>query len=200
MKIVGVGCGPGMLTQEAIAVIGEAVRIYGSGRAIGMVKCHIRDDCPVIEIADYGKIRELEHDAVILSTGDPMLAGLGFAGAEVIPGISSMQLAFARLGLSLANASVVVAHGGGHENAMKDVAEELKRGRTVFMIVDPGFSVRDLGRYVSSSGLQCDIAVCEDLGYPSERIAIATTSAPPETRSRLFSVVLGKLGERSGSD
>jgi hypothetical protein len=34
MRIVGVGCGPGMLTEEAIHALKDARRVYGSRRAI----------------------------------------------------------------------------------------------------------------------------------------------------------------------
>ena len=38
MKIVGVGCGPGLITEQAAQVIRSARLIYGSGRAIEMVQ------------------------------------------------------------------------------------------------------------------------------------------------------------------
>ena len=38
MKIVGVGCGPGMLTEQAIREISRASLIYGSDRAIDLAK------------------------------------------------------------------------------------------------------------------------------------------------------------------
>lgn len=41
MKIVGVGCGPGMLTEEAISAIESADLIYGSERALELASAHI---------------------------------------------------------------------------------------------------------------------------------------------------------------
>ncbi|MFA7198158.1 MAG: cobalt-precorrin-7 (C(5))-methyltransferase, partial [Methanoculleus sp.] len=38
MKIVGVGCGPGMMTAEAARVIAGASLIYGSARAIALAR------------------------------------------------------------------------------------------------------------------------------------------------------------------
>lgn len=35
------------------------------------------------------------------------------------------------------------------------------------------------------------VAVCEDLGYPSERVAEGTAEHPPVVQSRLFCVVAG---------
>jgi cobalt-precorrin-7 (C5)-methyltransferase len=99
MKIVGVGAGKNLLTSEAIDAIESASVIYGSKRAIELVSDHIKGVCR--EIEDYSGISELPDDVVVLSTGDPMISGLGrFAkpGDVVIPGISSLQVACARLG------------------------------------------------------------------------------------------------------
>jgi len=53
MIIVGVGAGPGMLTQEAISAIRSADLIYGSKRAIELVRDHITIGCTVEVIEDY---------------------------------------------------------------------------------------------------------------------------------------------------
>jgi len=47
MKIVGVGAGPGMLTQEAARAIRMARLIYGSTRAIDLVREEIGPGCNV---------------------------------------------------------------------------------------------------------------------------------------------------------
>ena len=40
-------------------------------------------------------------------------------------------------------------------------------------------------------GAPSRVAVCEDLGYPSERVAEGTAEHPPVVQSRLFCVVVG---------
>lgn len=190
MMIVGVGCGPGMLTGEAARAVADARLVYGSARAIALARPHIRAGCEVHEIEDYRALRSLPADAVVLSTGDPMLAGLGYLGGEVIPGISSMQIAFARLGVSLVRGVVVNAHGKDHVAAIGDAADEIARGKVVFLIADPAFSVRDLAAALPE---KTRIAVCEDLGYPEERIAVGTGEEPPVPVSGLFVVVAGRF-------
>lgn len=194
MKVIGVGCGPGLLTQEALMELRDARKLYGSGRAIELAKDHISPGCEVLKIADYSKIGEMPGDAVILSTGDPMLAGLGRAGAENVPGISSMQVAFARLGLPLVGAIALSAHGRGHEMAIYETMDELRRGRHVYIIADPGFDIKVLARRLLSEGLDCHLAICEDLGYNKERISVGTAVSPPAARSKLFSVVAWREG------
>lgn len=193
MKVVGTGCGPGMITLEAIEEIRNARRIYGSARAIELVREHIGEACEVNEIKDYKKLAELPDDTVLLSTGDPMLAGLGGCGSVIIPGISSMQVAFSRLKLPLSEAVVVSAHGRDHEAAVRRTAEEVARSRIVFLIADPGFNVKKLARHLAGCGMPCDIVLCEELGYPGERIVKGSVSSPPEAESGMFSLVIGSL-------
>jgi cobalt-precorrin-7 (C5)-methyltransferase len=193
MKIVGVGCGPGMLTEEAIRAIGAALLIYGSARAIELAAAYIPAGCAVHEITDYSRLRDLPAHAVLLSTGDPMLAGLGFLRGEIVPGISSLQVACARLGFSLTRVVVVNAHGKDHDAAVREAAAEIGRNRLVFLIADPAFPVTELAAALRSSHPGCRIAVCEHLGYPEERVMIGTAADPPASASDLFVVVAGEF-------
>lgn len=192
MKVVGVGCGPGMLTLDAIKEIAGAKKIYGSRRAIDIANKHIAEGCEVIEIEDYAKLREEKSDAVALSTGDPLLAGLSYLGGDIVPGISSMQVAFARLRLPLSGSSIVIAHGTGHEAAIDETVAELKRCKIVFIVAEPGFEVRKLASGLTENEMNVNIAVCQDLGYESEKISVGTTLLPPVADSRLFCLVVGK--------
>jgi cobalt-precorrin-7 (C5)-methyltransferase len=197
MKIVGVGCGPGMLTEQAAQVIRSARFIYGSSRAIEMVKDVIPKNCTVRSISDYRNLSQLPETAVILSTGDPMLAGLGYLPGEVVPGISSLQVAAARLHIPLSHIVVIVAHGRGHEKAMQETVEEIRREKIVFLIADPKFDVTELYRRLGVMGLSVPvkIAVCENLGYPDEKIVVDDLLAPPLPDADLYSLVIGHFGE-----
>ena len=116
------------------------------------------------------------------------MAGLGYLPGEVVPGISSMQVAFARLKVPWTNVAVVNAHGKDHTAAVERAVRDVAAGHVVFIIADPDFSLAALGSALSPD---VRIAVCEDLGYPSERVAEGTAACPPEVRSRLFCVVAG---------
>jgi cobalt-precorrin-7 (C5)-methyltransferase len=190
MIVVGVGCGPGMLTREAINVIEAASLIYGSERSIVLAKAYIDPDCRVEIIKDYGNLDKLPKDSVVLSTGDPMLAGLGYLGDEVIPGVSSMQLAFARLRLPLERGTVVSVHGKGKDDSTKEVAEEVRRGRIVFLLADPSFDVVKFASGLTEHELACKIIVCENLGYENESIGFGNNLRPPRIASELFSLIV----------
>jgi cobalt-precorrin-7 (C5)-methyltransferase len=154
VKVVGVGCAPGMLTEEAVRILGEARKVYGSRRAIEIARGAIPRTCEVHEIRDYSTL-SIPGDAVLLSTGDPMLAGLGDRGGEVIPGISSLQLAFARLRLPLARVAVVDGHARDAPQAIASVVEEVRRGKIVFLLPDPSFPLEALARALREEGIPC---------------------------------------------
>ena len=191
MKIVGVGCGPGMLTEEAIRVIGSATLVYGSDRAIEIARQYIPRGCPVKTIDDFKALHTLPADAVVLSTGDPMLAGLGYLKGEVVPGISSLQIAAARLHIPLARIVPVVAHGTGHEQGMNDTVTAVSQKKIVFLLADPKFDTSKLYMHLRALEIRVNIAVCEKLGYPDERIAVGTPDSPPWIKSGVYSLVIG---------
>jgi len=191
MKIIGVGCGPGLLTDQAKKELKKARSAYGSDRAIGLARAYLPGNCAVSSIDDYKKLPELPDEAVILSTGDPMLAGLGYLRGEVIPGISSLQVTAARLHIPLSRVAVVVAHGHGHEQGMRDTIEEVQRKRIVFLLADPKFDVPELCRRLAALDIPLQVALCENLAYPDERIIVGDIASPPLPDAPLYSLVIG---------
>lgn len=190
MKIVGVGAAPNLLTQEAISAIQSAEIIFGSRRAIEMAKEHIK--CEAHEITDY-TLRSLPENAVVLSTGDPMLSGLGKYASkedEIIPGISSLQLACARLCIDLEQISVITAHARDIGIVKNRLLMELRSEKKVFLLPDSSFGVAEIASLLKSHGLSRQISVCERLGYPDERIAVGTTEKPPQTHHDMYCMVI----------
>ena len=193
MKIVGVGCGPGLITEQAKHELGNAEIVYGSDRAIDLARAYLPEHCEVRSIDDYKNLPALPDRGVILSTGDPMLAGLGYVKGTVIPGISSLQVAAARLHIPLSRVVVVVAHGHGHDQGIRETAEEVKRDKIVFLLADPKFRVSDLYDQLAGLSLPIRVAVCENLAYPGERIVSGPLSAPPFPASDLYCLVIGNF-------
>ncbi|MCQ8894725.1 MAG: cobalt-precorrin-7 (C(5))-methyltransferase [Methanolinea sp.] len=198
MKIVGVGCGPGMLTVQAIFAISEARLVFGSARALELAHEFISPDAVVHEIEDYKSLHTLPPGAVVLSTGDPMLAGLGYLPGEVVPGISSLQVALARLHIPMADISVVTAHGRDHGAALLRVQEEVTRGKSVFLLADPGFDVWACAHSLSDLPGEVTITLCENLGYPDERLETGSCRDPPIPKTELFCLVIRPGKERGG--
>ena len=192
MKIVGVGIGPGMVTPEAAGAIRQAGLVYGSPRALEIADEHIC--CEASTIEDYARIHELPSDAVVLSTGDPNLSGLGkFAGPKdvVIPGISSLQTACARLKIDLTGIVVVNAHGRNPTPAALNFRLAITSGSTVFLLPSPNFGVDEVVSILESIRLDVPIAVLEKLGYPDEHIEVGTLEKPPNAASQLYCMIVG---------
>lgn len=192
MILVGVGCGPDLITVQAAKIIFNAKRVAGSSKALALVEEYIQEDCRVFVIEGSFRLDEYPDDTVILSTGDPMLVGYEPKDGDVIPGISSLQVAFARLVIPIETVSVVPAVGKSfHGGSIESILEEAKRGRNVFVLADPQFNVPGLAKRLKNRSIKCKIAVCENLGYEDERIAVGTPSKPPKAGSKLFSLVVG---------
>ncbi len=186
MKIVGVGCGPGMLTRAAIQAIKSAHLIVGSERALDLVRDILPRKAETRVIENYKGLRTLPEHAVILSTGDPMISGLGFLGGEVIPGISSVQLGAAKTGVTLTNLFLITAHGRDHDQAVADCCDMISAKRKVCIIADPAFPVITLGQKLADVDPDTQIIICENLGYPDERITKGTARNPPASQGGMF--------------
>ena len=58
------------------------------------------------------------------------------------------------------------------------------------LVADPAFDVQ---AFAAALPPETGVAVCEDLGYPAERIAVGTGAEPPAPRGDLFVVVAGEF-------
>ncbi len=191
MKIVGVGVGPGMITEEGIKAIREALVVYGSKRALEIAQEHIVCEAKIIK--NYKSLHLLPSYAVVLSTGDPMFSGLGqFAGKEdtVIPGISSIQVACARNKVNLTNLCAITVHGRGFELAKAELILELKNGRNIFLLPEEKFGSREVAEILKELELEAELYTCEKLGYPEERISKGTPENPPISKTILYGLLV----------
>jgi cobalt-precorrin-7 (C5)-methyltransferase len=76
---------------------------------------------------------------------------------------------------------------------MQDTVEEVKRGKIVFLLADPKFDVHELYTRLETLSLPLNIALCENLGYPEERILIQDIRSPPRPAEALYSLVIGNF-------
>jgi len=120
------------------------------------------------------KERERKKIAVLVS-GDPGL--FSFLGAisrhlkreeyVVIPGISTFQIAFARIGERWEDATIISLHGRRHE----DLPVRVKESSKVFLLTDQNFPPREIAAFLLENGVENRRAiVMENLTYPDERI------------------------------
>jgi len=196
MKIVGVGAGPRMLTERAIEVVKTARRVYGSARALKLADEYIRGERIILEKYDM----QIEDDACILSTGDPMLSGLGKkapSNAEIIPGISSLQLACARLKVDTTALNVISIHGRQQRESKQKLHRSLRLKQDLFILTDPGFDVSHICSHLDVLGYDGEVIVLEDLGYATEKVSFGRVASPPERQSTLFCLIVRNLTKKN---
>ena len=191
-KIFIIGIGPGSeeyLTLKAVDCVKNCDYTVGSTRAIDLfrdvkntIAFNVKD---LVDKLEEGVELAMNGNSVaILSTGDP-----GFSGVlntvlriskeksfpkeniEVIPGISSLQLAAARNHIQWDSANVMTFHG--REN-IEDILPVINNGKTTIAL--PSRKVKDMAQFLIDNGVDenREVVVCERLSYPDERIVDAT--------------------------
>lgn len=171
------------LAQYA-APVGRGQRTMAVTRDIDGVMSFIRDELAV-------------HNVVVMVSGDPGYYSLldalrrefSIEQIIVIPGISSMQLAFARLALPWHDARLVSFHG------RRPQLEELiyREGSVIGMLTDTKFTSRTIPPILIKAGwpLSAKLHICTRLSYDDEQIqTILLRQAPeyPETASGILIV------------
>ena len=190
-KIYIVGIGPGSseyLTKKAIDTVKSSDYTVGSTRAIelfddvtGKIAFNVKD---LLDKLEEGVELACSGNTVsILSTGDP-----GFSGVlntvlrisyeknfpkeniEVVPGISSLQLAAAKCHIQWDNANVMTFHG--REN-IEDILPVINNGKVTIAL--PSRKVKDMAQFLLDNGVDPErkVVVCERLSYPDEKIVEA---------------------------
>ncbi|WP_400199179.1 cobalt-precorrin-7 (C(5))-methyltransferase [Methanobrevibacter smithii] len=191
-KIYIIGIGPGSseyLTKKAVDTVKTSDYTVGSTRAIDLfddvnnkIAFNVKD---LLDKLEKGVDLAIEGNTVsILSTGDPGFSGvlntvLRIANEknfpeekiEVIPGISSLQLAAARNHIQWDNANVMTFHG--REN-IEDILKVINNGKTTIAL--PSKKVRDMAQFLLDNGVDEDreVVVCERLSYDDEKIVRST--------------------------
>lgn len=197
-KIIIVGCGPG-----AESYITPAAREAAQRADVLIVSRRLQDLFPEIaaERIDSGTDvegtidtmaarRDAGLQVVLLATGDPGIASLaqpvirrfGRENCKVIPGISSVQVAFARLGVGWEDARIVSAHSRDPEESTADLRDTDKLailgGREGSLRWAQGLIAEMAGRRVF---------LCEELTLPDEKVrevqAHELTEVPVSSRA-----------------
>lgn len=196
-----VGAGPGSreyLLPLAWNAVEEADLLVGGGSALslfeaaGKEKIQIKGDLQ--GVLDYiAEVRETKRVVVLLS-GDPGFFSLlprlrkrfGRENLRVIPGISSLQLACARLGLHWHDMAVVSVHGRGLEQL-----EMVCSASKVAVLTDEHCTPAAVCRYFLERGCHFTLVwVLTNLGRPGEEITLTGLEEGAEIDDRGNSIVI----------
>ncbi|NTU42435.1 MAG: precorrin-6y C5,15-methyltransferase (decarboxylating) subunit CbiE [Nitrospirales bacterium] len=164
--------------------------------------------------------RAQTKNIVLLASGDPLFSGIGRKAVqefgkeivEIIPDLSSIQLAFARIKEPWEDAFLMSLHGGPDPEKRRrlpyerrDIPLLLERHPKIAIFTDRENNPRTIAEALQQaavshqpSGLR--VFVCEKLGYPDERV---TEGSPEEIAQMSFAepnvVIVKKTEDRCQS-
>jgi cobalt-precorrin-7 (C5)-methyltransferase len=196
-KISIVGVGPGAedyVTPIAKKTVRDADVVVGADRALVLFADDIKGETmkltaktmnaslkQVVELAKKGRA------VAILSTGDPGFSGLlrtfsRIARGQdieinVVPGISSVQVCAARLGMPWDDAELFTFHEGARAKEKESLVKAIENGRTVMLLPDAkDFSPAEIAKFLLKRGVNetTSAFVCENLTLSDERVVKST--------------------------
>ncbi len=198
-KVYIIGTGPGAkeyLTPAARRRIEECDLLIGAERLASLFfkptlpLSLTGDPPPTVEAI---KANKANHRIAVLVSGDPGLYSfmsiisryLPEEDYEVIPGVSPVQLAFARLKKSWEDALIISLHGR-RKDTWDTWSTRIGQYKKVAILLDPSLPPAEIARRLLDMGMGGrEFVLCQNLSYDNEKI-IRTTVAeavklpPPE--------------------
>lgn len=188
VKVIGIGPGsPDYLLPVALSAVRDCQVVIGSPRALKLFdltgkRSHSLDG-DLASIIPLLKNRAHEETVGVLVSGDPgfysfltyLRRHLQPEEIEVIPGISSVQVAFARLGIPWQKAGLLSLHGRTVDN----FPSYLTKGEPLGLLVDSRATGQELKKMIEPYG-SFKIHICRNLTYPDEEIVTVTVRELPQ--------------------
>lgn len=186
-KIIVVGIGPGdekFMTLAALEKIHSAKILVGGRRALESFATANQETFPVTKDIDaainFISKKILENQVVVMVSGDPgyysmldtLLKNFNAEIIEVIPAISALQYAFAKLALTWHDATLLSFHG------RRPADEKLKfePNKILGLLTDAEFNSVTISKILLNLGWaeNSSLAICSRLSYPDEKIILTT--------------------------
>lgn len=189
ITVVGIGAdGMAGLSQTSRDELAKATVVYGSPRQLELLDGTVTPDRREWPSPMLPALPDLfgDSDVHVVASGDPLLHGIGATlirlfGAprvRVLPHVSSVTLACARMGWTVPDAEVISLVTAPLHTAVR-------RGGRAIVLSRDGHTPAGLARLLSESGRgDSELTVLEQLGGPGERrvdgAARDWATAPPE--------------------
>lgn len=208
IHVIGLGAAEqAVLTANAVQALDNAQIIIGSSRQLATVSIYLQSDSNVVaqpvcnaKLIELPKLSELKHllsdsadkEICILASGDPLYFGIGrwlskqcdTSELYFYPGISSIQAACHKLGLSLQDCDAISLHG----RPVETLRSLIRHNQTLVILTDQYSHPQRLAQECFELGYHAaKITVCEDLGYKTERVRSFTLEELIETNAVSFS-------------
>jgi precorrin-6y C5,15-methyltransferase (decarboxylating) CbiE subunit len=184
-KVTIVGCGPGskkFITGYAMQQIINAEVLIGSRRLLSLfpdadADTYVLSNNYKLLITRIVSLSKKKKKVVVLVSGDPgffsysklIVDKLGVEKCEVIPGISSIQMAFAKIGRTWNDACFMSLHG--RSGKLASVVKKITDNEKVAVLTDNSNNVKLIAKKLLETGVkERKIFVCENLSLEEERI------------------------------
>ena len=211
MKVQIIGVGPGAedyILPAARSEIEKADCLVGAERYLALFrdlgKDEVRIQGHLDRVIPYIKKYKHKKRIAVLVSGDPgiysLLGKLSKAlkprEYTVIPGISALQLAFARIGESWSDAKIISLHGRKTDS----LAAEISASAKVFLFTDADLPPDEIASRLLKEGSENRrVAVLENLSYPNERVVNTDLKRLSKMKGwGLCAMIIGSPGYKAG--
>ncbi len=197
ITIVGIGPGdPDLLTLKARDAIRDADYVAGFETVLGPVRRWIRGEALPMRYRDQEEAlerltthAEAGKRCVVCAWGDLNFSARELldrvrrrADVELIPGISSVQVARARLGLSMETSMFITLHArDGHEEGLAELADALKVHKRNLIVLPRPFDLMPaaIAGFLKERGIapETPLYAMQRLSLPGEMISEWTLSS-----------------------
>ncbi|QTD46834.1 precorrin-6y C5,15-methyltransferase (decarboxylating) subunit CbiE [Ottowia testudinis] len=225
-RIVGVlDDGAASLTPTALAHIQNADVLIGGARTLALLAAHAKPGCAqrdltgrLSEVPDWIRAaRAADQRCVVLATGDPLCHGIApylanhlcLNALDILPNLSTLQLACARVGLAWQDARIVSIHakdagewqrGAPPAHGLYALAQALRAHDSLLVLTSPANTPGRIARLLLAEGLGdgFQMAVAENLLQADERIwpQLSTEEAAKKDFADLNVVLLWRVQPR----
>jgi len=190
---------------DEFEMVKDKVKVINNvDETINFIKAIVEDTPPTPPLTKGGNggvVPLTKGGIVLLASGDPMFFGIGRRAVrefgkdivEILPDLSSIQMAFSRIKEPWDNAFLMSLHGGPDPEKrrrlpyeIKDIPLLLQRHNKIAILTDkennPSVIAKGIALSLQPSAIK--IYVCERLGYADEKI---TEGTPEEIAAMSFS-------------
>lgn len=197
-RVIGVlDDGTASLSATALAHLRTADLVIGGTRTLALFRHELKTGAVTRDLTGQLKAvpdwvrsaRDANQSSVVLATGDPLCHGIApylarhlcLDALDILPNLSTLQLACARIGLAWQDARIVSVHGqdagewkrGSHPtHGLYALAQALRAEQRLLVLTSPANSPDRIARLLLAEGLGDDfqLAVAENLLQAGEHI------------------------------
>lgn len=197
IKLIGIGDdGKESLLPIYEKWIYESDILVGGERQLSFFPDYLGEKIPIKKGLKelVNRLQNETRKSVILASGDPLFYGIGSylsskMKLEIYPNVSSIQLAFARMGEKWQDAYITSVHG----RSMKGLAQRIDGKEKVALLTDEQNSPNEIAKYLLSYHMtEYEAFVAENLGGEYERCGYYDLEGMAKTKFSPLNVVILK--------